>query len=55
MLLGNGEPPVVAGLADPNLSTWGCRFIEDLGLHDFGCHFPEFPAPATERPAGIGT
>src|SRR3954465_2814050 len=54
MLLGHGEPPVVACLADPNLPTWGYRFIEALAHRYFGRHFPEFPTPAIERPAGIG-
>jgi hypothetical protein len=53
-LLGNAEPPVVDGLADPNLGSWGYQFIEELAHDYFGRHFPERPVPALERPAGIG-
>lgn len=53
MLLGHADPPTVAGIADPNLSTWGFKLIEGLAHDHFGRHFPESPVLATERPAGI--
>ncbi|MBB2948986.1 hypothetical protein FB565_008772 [Actinoplanes lutulentus] len=53
MLLGHASPPIVPGIADPNLATWGYKFIESLAHEHFGRHFPESSEPATERPAGI--
>ena len=53
MLIGNATPPAISGIADPNLSTWGYKFIESLAHKHFGRHFPDSSTPAIERPAGI--
>jgi hypothetical protein len=55
MLLGRGTPPVVQGLDNPSLGSWGYKFIEDLAHDHFGRHLPEEPHPAVERPTGINS
>jgi hypothetical protein len=42
-----------AALSCRRLVTWGYQVIEGLAHEYFGRHLPEYPEPATERPAGI--